>query len=298
MDTQTEPQARDYRSVWRYLSQTAFRHDWIDAGGVRTRYVEAGRKGRPVVIFLHGTAGSLEAFCANLAAHAEHFHCIALDMIGSGYSSKPDEDYEVPVYVEHLRQFMDAMDIERSSFVGVSLGAWVAARFALTHRARTDKITLLSASGLVANAQTMKQIKSLRSNAVDNPSWDNVKTVLENLLHRKEALMDDLVAVRQGIYRQVGMARAMQHTLCLQVPEIRARNLLTEAEWRSLRVPALVVAALQDHADYLGTARCVADFIPAATYVEMPEVAHWPQFEDSDTFNRLDIEFLSSGAPR
>ena len=39
--------------------------------------------GEPLVL-LHGTAGSLENFAANFAAHARHFNCIAFDMIGSG----------------------------------------------------------------------------------------------------------------------------------------------------------------------------------------------------------------------
>lgn len=286
--------SRPHRSVWTYLMCTAFRHDWADVGGIRTRFLEAGTRGRPVVIFLHGTGGSLEAFCANLAAHAEHFHCFALDMMGSGFSDKPDRDYEVPAYAQHLRDFMDAMRIDKASLVGVSLGAWIVARFALSHPQRTDRLTLLSAAGLVANPHTMKQIKSLRSGAVDDPSWAKVRTVLENLLHRKECLMDDLVAVRQAVYRQEGMKQAMAHTLCLQVPEIRARNLLTEGEWRAIHAPALVVGALEDNPDYLGTARCVADFMPNAHYVEMKDVAHWPQYEDSDTFNRLNIDFLRS----
>ncbi len=285
-------EAAPHRSLWGALSRTSFRMDWVDAGGIRTRYLEAGERGRPVVIFLHGTAGSLEAFFDNMAAHAQHVHCFAIDMVGSGDSSKPDVDYEIPVYVDHILKFMEAMQIDRAAFVGVSLGAWIAARFALTHPERTSKITLLSAAGLVANAQTMKQIKSMRSNAVDDPSWANVKAVLENLLHDKSKLIDDLIAVRQRIYQQEGMAQAMKHTLCLQVPQIRARNLLTEAEWRSIGVPALVIGALKDHADYLGTARSVADFIPNAKYVEMAEVGHWPQYEDSETFNRIHLEFL------
>ncbi|HSV44753.1 MAG TPA: alpha/beta hydrolase [Ramlibacter sp.] len=283
-----------YSSVWTHLFRTAFRHDWVDAGGVRTRFLEAGQKGRPVVLFLHGTGGSLEAFCANIAAHAEHFHCFAIDLVGSGQSDKPDLDYEIPVYARQACDFLDAMRVEQASLCGVSLGAWVCARFALRYPERARKLTLLSAAGLVANPNTMKQIRSLRSSAVDDPSWDNIRAVMENLVHRKEALIDDLVAVRQAIYRQDGMRQAMAHTLCLQAPEIRARNLLSEAEWRRITAPALVVGALEDNPDYLGTARAVADFMPNARYVEMPEVAHWPQFEASDTFNRLNIEFLLS----
>lgn len=283
-----------YHSVWTDLFRTGFRHDWLDAGGVRTRFLEAGPKDAPVLLFLHGTGGSLEAFCANIAAHAKHFRCLAIDMLGSGQTDKPDHAYEIPLYADHVRDFLDAMQVRQASLCGVSLGAWVCAQFALTYPQRTRKLTLLSASGLVANPNTMKQIRSLRSSAVDNPSWDNIRAVMENLVHRKDVLIDDLVAVRQAIYGQPGMQQAMSNTLCLQVPEVRARNLLSEAEWRAIKAPALVVGALEDNPDYLGTARAVADLMPDARYVEIPDVAHWPQFEASETFNRLSIEFLRS----
>ena len=82
---------------------------------------------------LHGTAGSLENFAANIAAHAEHFNCIAFDMIGSGMTGKPDYDYETEHYVKHAVDFFNAMGIKKASVIGLSLGARVASRFAIDH---------------------------------------------------------------------------------------------------------------------------------------------------------------------
>ena len=73
-----------YRSIWTELLATHFRQGWIDAGGIKTRFLQAGNGTNPPLIMLHGTAGSLENFAANIAAHAEHFNCIAFDMIGQG----------------------------------------------------------------------------------------------------------------------------------------------------------------------------------------------------------------------
>ena len=76
--------ARTYRSIWTELLATRFRQDWVDAGGIKTRFVQAGNESKPPLVMLHGTAGSLENFAANIGPHAEHFNCIAFDMIGSG----------------------------------------------------------------------------------------------------------------------------------------------------------------------------------------------------------------------
>ena len=76
----------------------------------------------PALIFLHGTGGHAEAYVRNLAAHAAHFDTYAIDMLGHGYTSKPDYDYEIPRYIEHLLGFLDARGIERVSLSGESLG--------------------------------------------------------------------------------------------------------------------------------------------------------------------------------
>lgn len=274
------------------MMRVPFRQAYIDAGGVRTRYVQAGREGAPALVMLHGTAGSWEGFSANLASHAEHFNCLAFDMVGSGFSDRPDIDYEIATYVTHVSDFMAAVGVAKASLMGVSLGAWVAARFALSHPEKLDKLVLLSAAGLFANASNMARIRAVRSKAVEDTSWENIKPIFDHLLYKPESRIPDIIAVRQAVYRQPEMARTMRHILCLQDPDIRPRNLLSEDEWKRITAPALVVGSLGDKDEYLETAIRVSKLMPNAVYSEMPEVGHWPQFEDPETFNPLSIEFL------
>jgi 2-hydroxy-6-oxonona-2,4-dienedioate hydrolase len=135
-----------YRSVWTELLATPFRQGWLDAGGIKTRFVQAGSESNPELVMLHGTAGSLENFAANIAPHAEHFNCIAFDMIGSGMTAKPDHDYETEHYVKHVLDFYKAMNIRKASIIGLSLGARVASRFAIDHPEHVEKLVLLSAT--------------------------------------------------------------------------------------------------------------------------------------------------------
>lgn len=281
-----------YRSIWTAMMDVPFEQRWIDAGGIHTRFVRCGPAGAPKVIFLHGTAGSWEGFSSNLGALAKHFECYAIDMVGSGLTDKPDHDYEIAHYVAHVSDFMASVGVQKASLVGCSLGAWVAARFALTHRQRTDKLVLLSAAGLLANASNMARIRTRRTAAVENPVWENIKPIFDHLIHEEHNRIDDIIAVRQAVYRQPRMAETMQHVLCLQDPEIRQRNLLTEAEWTAIEAPALVVGSLADKDEYLETARRVSKLMPRAQYVEMERVGHWPHFEDPERFNVLCRDFL------
>jgi hypothetical protein len=82
------------------------------AGGLKTRFVQAGDPSNPPLILMHGTAGSLENFAADLAAPARHANCIAFDMIGSGMT---DFDYETDHYVKHAIDFLNVMDPNQTS---------------------------------------------------------------------------------------------------------------------------------------------------------------------------------------
>jgi 2-hydroxy-6-oxonona-2,4-dienedioate hydrolase len=281
-----------YRSIWTELLATSFRQGWIDAGGIKTRFVQAGDDSNPPLVMLHGTAGSVENFAANIAAHAEHFNCIAFDMIGSGMTGKPDHDYETEHYVGHTLDFFNAMGIKKASVIGLSLGARVACRFAIDHPDMVDKLILLSATAYFPARPVQGDIKSSRSAAAANPTWDNVREIFKGLFHDPSQVWDDLIATRLSLYSRPDMKRGMPHILALLDPEVYNRNRIPDADWRRLPAPTLIVAAV-DHADvFLETARTIAKLIPHASVFEMRNCSHWPQMEDAETFNKRSVAFL------
>jgi 2-hydroxy-6-oxonona-2,4-dienedioate hydrolase len=281
-----------YRSIWSDLALTSFRQGFVDAGGIRTRFAQAGRPEAPALIMIHGTAGSWECFAPNLAAHAEHFNCIAYDMVGCGFSDKPDYDYEIPRYADHLLNLMKALGVRKTSFMGVSLGSWVAARFTVQHPEMVDRLTLMSVAGSHADSGNMARIRNTRNKSVDDPSWENIKSVFVNLIKDERKRIPDLIALRQRVYQLPEMKRAMDHILCLQEAETRVRNNLTEDEWRSIQAPTMLIAAV-DHKDvYLDAAYKLAKIMPNAKLVEMRNAAHWPQYENPEAYNKLNVDFL------
>ncbi len=281
-----------YRSVWTELLATSFRQGWIDAGGIKTRFVQAGSESNPPLVMLHGTAGSLENFAANIASHAQHFNCIAFDMIGSGMTAKPDYDYETEHYVKHVVDFYKAMDLRKASIIGLSLGARVASRFAIDHPEKVERVILLSATAYFPARPVQNDIKNTRAAAATNPTWDNIREIFKGLFHDERKVWDDLVATRLSLYSRPDMKRAMSHILALLDPEIYNRNRIPEEHWRSLRAPTLIVAAV-DHRDvFLDTAMVIAKLIPNASVFEMKNCSHWPQMEDPDTFNKRSLSFL------
>ena len=202
----------EFASIWTALREVDFRQGYLDAAGTRTRYVEAGPIDAPAVLLLHGTGGHWETYCRNLGPLSQHFRTIAFDMVGNGFTDRPDTGYEIPLYVEHVGAVMDALGIEKASLGGTSLGSWVAAAFALRSPNRVDKLLLMSVAGLVASAENMARIRVQRRAAVENPAWATIKAMFDHLLADERNRLPDLVALRQAIYRLPGMLDTTTNT--------------------------------------------------------------------------------------
>jgi pimeloyl-ACP methyl ester carboxylesterase len=287
----------DFRSIWTHVNQHSFNLGYVDAQGIRTRYMQAGPKDAEAIIMLHGTAGSLENFSANIGPLSEHFNCYAIDMVGCGYTDKPDVDYGINVYVDHIRRFMDAMGIEKATFMGVSMGSWISTRFALTYPDRVTGLCMLAPAGLNDHAEAKAQITKVRGSAASTPTWDSIRTVFKRLLLDEKNMLPDMMAVRLAIYLQPGYPEAMKHVLSVLTPEAWSTNRIKPEEYAQVKAPALVICSVDDpHTVYVKSARDIADALPHVRMVEMPKVAHWPQFEDPENFNRIFVQFMNERA--
>ncbi len=282
------------QSFWSDLRSGTFEQGYLTAGAYRTRFLHAGRSGSPPLILLHGVGGHAECYSRNLLQHGEHFDTYALDLIGHGYSDKPLLQYEIDVYVEHVRAVMDTLGFAQVRLSGESLGGWVSARFAVKYPDRVARLVLNTSGGATLNPEVMQRIKTLTMAAVQNPEWATVKARLEWLMADPKTVTDDLVACRQAIYRTPGMLEAMPYILCLQETEIRRRNNLTDAEWRAIKAPTLVLWTDKDPTAAVDVGERIASLIPNAEFALMTGCGHWPQFEDPDTFNALHLRFLRS----
>ena len=281
-------------SLWTDLLGGEYAQRYYDAAGIRTRCLEAGRGGE-ALICLHGAGGHAETYTRNLLPHAEHFRVISLDMLGHGFTDKPDRDYEIRDYVEHLRAFLDAAGIERAHLTGESLGGWVAAQFAIDYPARVGRLVLNTAGGLTAYPEVMERLRTLSLAAVENASRESVRKRLEFLMKDQAAVTDDLVETRYRIYTQPGFLRAMEHILCLQLMDIRQRNLLDREQLRGIHCSALVVWTTHDPTAPVEVGQEFANLIPDARFEVMADCGHWPQWEDAARFNDLQLAFLRGG---
>jgi pimeloyl-ACP methyl ester carboxylesterase len=121
------------------------------ASGLKVRAVERGSPDAPPVVLLHGWGCSAYIFRYNLPAIADAgFRAIAVDLKGHGLSDKPRDkrEYTVDALVDHVREILDALGIERVRLIGHSMGGVLSYHFAARYPARVVSLGLLSPVGL------------------------------------------------------------------------------------------------------------------------------------------------------
>lgn len=280
-------------TAWLDLTPIAYSVDYVDAGGIRTRALRAGDG--PDVVFLHGTSGHLEAFSRNIAAHVDAgFRCHAIDMLGHGYTGKPDYQYEIPRYVEHLAAYLDACGIDRANLAGESLGGWVAGWLASEEPERVISLQLIAAGGTKANPDVMDRIRTSTKNAVTSDDRELTRQRLNLLMHDSDKnVTDELVDVRHRIYHEPDFVANIDNLLCLQNMEIRQRNLMRADRLAKLAdIPTLIIWGHENPFGDVPEAKQMHQDIPNSTLELYPECGHWPQYERVDLYNPMALEFL------
>lgn len=282
----------NFSSVWADLRGVTFSQGFIDAGGIRTRYMQSGDPSKPLVLALHGVGGHAEAYSRNFGPHGEDFWFVAIDMLGHGWTDQPAIDYQVKDYAEHVLDVLKALGRDSAMITGESLGGWVGTYLAVHHPEVVEKLVLNTAGGWTAHPEVMERLKRLSNEAASDPSWERIKTRLEFLMCDKSMVSDDLIETRRAIYAQPGFGETMKRIMCLQEMEIRRPNMITAEQYASIKAPTLVVWTSHDPTATPAEGKEISEMIPGAQYVVMNECGHWPQFEDANEFNRLHIAFL------
>ncbi|MEM1153691.1 MAG: alpha/beta fold hydrolase, partial [Pseudomonadota bacterium] len=125
---------------------------YLDAGGIKTHYIEAGT-GTPTILIHGGGAGAdgWGNWRKCLPLFAEHVRAMAIDLVGFGGSSKPDPKefvYSQDARDQQLADFVEALDAGPVNLVGNSTGGLTAIGAALLKPDLVNKVVLMGSAGI------------------------------------------------------------------------------------------------------------------------------------------------------
>ena len=264
--------------------------DFIEAGGYKTHYHEAGNG--ETLVFVHGSGPGVTAW-ANwrfaLPVFAANYHVLAPDILGFGYSDRPvGIRYGKDVWVEHLQAFLEAKNVKRCHIVGNSMGGALAIALASRRPDLIDRLVLMGSTGL-----SFPITPGLDLVWGYEPDRERMRELIATYFAYDSSIATDhLVELRHAASVQPGF----QESYARMFPAPRQNgvdDLATPVdEIKRIAAPTLLIHGREDRVIPLEVSYELFGIIPNAQLHVFGQCGHWTQIERRLEFNAIVEIFL------
>lgn len=259
--------------------------------GLTTGYLEAGH-GDPVIL-LHGGEFGISADLGwerNIAALAEHYRVLALDMLGFGQSAKViDFNDGRGMRIRHIAGFCDAVGVGAAHFVGNSMGA---VNMFVDATSDSPLLPARSLTMICGGGEIQRNEHSAALYDYD-ATLAGMRRIVEALFFDK-AYADDEAYVQRRYESSIApgawevLAAARFRRPGLDAPPLPS----SKRAYERIAVPTLVVEGEGDKLLADGWAAEIASQISDGRSAVIRDAGHCPQIEQPDAVNELLLNFL------
>jgi pimeloyl-ACP methyl ester carboxylesterase len=295
LPTESEIQTEVFGKVQPFLSTRKTRlAPW------RVRYAVAGT-GEKTILLIHGFPETLQTWRLLTPMLSARFRVVAIDLLGSGESSRPDVDYTPADYVRFLDRFIEKMDLRKVTLVGTDTGVLIAVSFALAFPERTDKLILLSGSPFASDADAW-QVRAMSRRVIGEVALYNpfTRVVLKNALEDGYSAPKRLSKEIFDEYTQSAMGRGGRRAALRTIRSFskpRTESTLKE-KTRTLSKETLIVYGDRDPFFPVNAGRRLANHIPGAVFSVLDNTGHFIQEERPNELSRMIAAFIENDTPK
>jgi pimeloyl-ACP methyl ester carboxylesterase len=241
-----------------FLDTSPHKSDFVNVNGIQLNYLDWGGNG-PVLLFIEGMGCSAHIFDSFAPRFTDNFRVLGLDRRGHGDSDYPETGYDADTLTEDLRQFLDALKVDRVILAGHSLAYIELCHFTALYPDRVLKLVFLDA----AFYNTSPEYKAVQEkNPIGKmiPAWPDDYTIEEHFVTLKRqfpalaaiwgsALEENIAhtvkknSKGQVVYKMTdAISQAINDTVNHYVPE-----------YSNIQPPVLSIYAFRDSSDYLSS---------------------------------------------
>jgi len=274
--------------------------EFLTIHGKRVALRRAGEG--PVLLLVHGMAGSSATWDEVIAPLARSHTVVAPDLLGHGGSAKPRGDYSLGALASGLRDVLLALGHQRATVVGHSLGGGVTMQFAYQFPERCERLVLVSSGGLGPEVSGL-----LRALSLPGAEYVLALACASPLLSARTAAMRWLGKV--GFSPAPAVADVMASYSSLGDAETRAAFMRTlraviDAAGQSVsaldrlylaeELPTLIVWGDRDPLIPVAHAETAHRAMPGSRVEIFPGAGHYPHRHDPERFVAVLSDFLAT----
>ena len=265
-------------------------------------YVEAGEG--PVLLLIHGIAGNCENWREVVEPLARAHTVIAPDLPGHGASAPGAGDYSIGALAATMRDLLLALDHERATLVGHSLGGGVAMQFAYQYPEMVERLVLVSSGGLGPEVSPVLRAAALPGAEIFIAATAEVGSKVGSALGRGLSAIGlrpnaDVAEVARGYAslsdpeRRAAFLGSLRGVVGTRGQRVDASDRLYLAE----AVPVLIVWGARDSIIPVRHAEDAHTAIPGSRLEVFDDVGHLPQLEAPGRFIAVLERFLRETEP-
>ena len=256
----------------------------VDANGISINYRFDGPESAPVVTMSHSLAASLDMWQWQMPALAE-YRVLRYDTRGHGGTDAPAGEYSLDMLADDLFALLDALGVDDTHYVGLSMGGMIGQTAALKDQSRFRTLSLCDTSSRIP-----PEARPVWEERIATAREQGMEALVESTIER---WFSKGYCERQAT--EVNKVREMIRTTSIDgycgCSAAIARLDLTD-RISVINRPTLLVVGEEDPGTPVAAHEAIRDQIAGSELIVLPEALHFSNVERQADFNRALVGFL------
>lgn len=261
----------------------------LNANGININYRRDSRKDgnpdAPVVMLSNSLLSSYGMWDDQMDVLTEHFQVLRYDTRGHGGTDAPAEPYSIELFVEDVIGLLDALEIDKVHFVGLSMGGFITQLLGAKYPDRVMSLTLCDTACVMPPA-------SLWNDRIATAESEGVEGLIDGTLQRWFTAPFHKTGVEAiGKIRDMIRATGVQgYVNCAKaIRDMDQCHILEKID-----KPTNIIVGEDDPACPVSAAEVLHAGIKGSNLVILKNAAHLPNIEKKDEFNAALMGFLTA----
>ncbi|MEO8458533.1 MAG: alpha/beta hydrolase [Chloroflexota bacterium] len=264
----------------------------VDVDGLKLNYRDTSGD-NPAIVLIHGYTGNTRNWALNIPALREKYRCVSFDLPGHGESDRSEDAtvYSLEAMSERVVGAMKALDIERATLMGHSMGGMVSGYIAVNHTEMLRALVLVdtAAEPLAERSELRRRLVGAVKAIETERGPGGMEAVFD--LHLQAATeagpLDDRFVT---LWREQFLMTSLD--AYIHCAEAMAGRETLIPRLRELSLPTLIVCGEND-LPFLQASHNMNEAIAGSELAIITGAGHSPTFETPAAFNEVLLRFLS-----
>ncbi len=257
----------------------------IQANGITMAYRFDGPEAAPVVMLSNSLMSNHTMWDPQMSVLTESFRVLRYDTRGHGASDAPPGPYTIQLLAEDAVALLDALDIDKVHFAGLSMGGMIGQYIGANHPDRVSSLLL---------CDTASEMPTLEmwNDRISTADTQGIAALLDGTLKRwftDPFLARDKAAVEK-VAEMIRTTGTQGYIACASA----VRDMSQTAILSRITAPTIIIVGEDDPACTVAQSRVLEEHIDGAQLVILKEASHLSNIEQTEAFNTAMMTFLKA----